>query len=60
MFKINSLKTRSFTFESVIEKISILGSGAPVTFRQTDEALEISAPGYIDSGTPVCFKINIV
>ncbi|MHB1152147.1 MAG: alpha-L-fucosidase [Eubacteriales bacterium] len=61
-FKIKSLKTRSFTFESIIENIEILGSEAPVTFKQTDEALEIAAPGYIDSCnyTPVCFKITIL
>lgn len=62
IIKIKSLKTRSFTFESIIENIEILGSDAPVTFRQTGEALEISAPGYLDNGkdTPICFKIIII
>lgn len=60
MFKIYSLKTGSFTFASMIDKITILGSEIAVTFKQTREALEISAPGYQGADVPVCFKIHIV
>lgn len=46
-------------FDAVIEDISVLGYENPVSFRHTEEALEIQVDGTIETAYPVCLKVTI-
>ena len=55
---IRSLRTRG-GHDFLIDAVTLLSSGKPLTYKRTEEALAIEADASFSSAMPICFKIRI-